>query len=479
MRFLLLLGSVAFLACAIITPVLRRVLVRCGVIDVPDARRKLHGRAVARGGGIAIAISYAVTAALIFAWLDRSAALDRLLAVTAAVALPAALVFGIGLLDDVVGLRPWQKLSVQVLAAVWAYSGGVRVGLITDHVIPHWLGFLLTIGWLLLCTNAFNLLDGIDGLAAGAALVAATTMTIAAISQGNYALAVAAAPLIGSLAAFLIYNSSPASIFLGDSGSLTLGFVLGCFAIVWSQKSATLLSMTAPLIALALPLADTLLAVTRRFLRLRPIFTADRGHIHHTLLDRGLTPRRVTFLLYGVSGVAAALSLMASVLHDSLSGLFLLLCCLTLWWFIHKLHVVELRAARKLLFGRFRGIIEGELIVLGFEKCICGGSNLDECWNAIANASAELDFAQIELHAGDKVYERTLKPIDASVCWSFHLPLSDSAYIAFRRAASADFEFSVVGPFFELVRRSLQANLAGAAQRTRQPLEQLISVEAL
>jgi UDP-GlcNAc:undecaprenyl-phosphate GlcNAc-1-phosphate transferase len=128
------------------------------------------------------------------------------------------------------------------------------------------------------------------------------------------------APLAGALLGFLRYNFNPASIFLGDCGSLTIGFLLGCYGIIWSQKSATMLGMTAPLMALAIPLLDTGLAIGRRFLRHQPIFGADRNHIHHQLLDRGLSPRRVALILYGVGGIAAVFSLMQSMYHNRFSA---------------------------------------------------------------------------------------------------------------------------------------------------------------
>ena len=154
----------------------------------------------------------------------------------------------------------------------------------------------LTILWLVGCSNAFNLIDGLDGLATGVGLFATATAFLSALLTGNIALAIVTAPLLGALLGFLPYNFSPASIFMGDCGSLTVGFLLGCFGVIWSQKSATLLGMTAPLIALAIPLLDTALAIARRFLRRQPVFGADRGHIHHRLLARGFTPRRVAYI---------------------------------------------------------------------------------------------------------------------------------------------------------------------------------------
>src|SRR5258707_5829576 len=142
--------------------------------------------------------------------------------------------------------------------------------------MDSWWSLPLTIVWLVVCANAFNLIDGVDGLATGLGLFATVTTLIIALLQGNLALAVATAPLVGALLGFLRYNFNPASIFLGDSGSLLVGFLLGCFGVIWSQKSATILGMTAPLMALSIPLVDLCLSIVRRFLRRQPILRCDR-----------------------------------------------------------------------------------------------------------------------------------------------------------------------------------------------------------
>src|SRR5581483_11066131 len=168
------------------------------------------------------------------------------------------------------------------------------------HPVLDWVGIPLTVVWLLGCTTAITLIDGVDGLAAGGGQFATITTTAIALVQHNPQLAFATVPLAGALLAFLRYNFSRATVFLGDCGSLLIGFLLGCYGTVWSYKSATLVGMTAPLIVLAIPLLDTTLAVGRRLLLGKPVFGADRGHIHHRLLDRGLTPRGVAIALYMV-----------------------------------------------------------------------------------------------------------------------------------------------------------------------------------
>src|SRR5207247_1602256 len=170
-------------------------------------------------------------------------------------------IFATGLLDDLFGLSPWQKIFGQVGAAGLAYWAGVRVLGVAGFSAHGWWSIPLTVLWLVGCANAFNLIDGVDGLAAGVGLFATLTIFLAALLQNNAPLALATVPLAGALLAFLRYNFNPASIFLGDCGSLSIGFLLGCYGIIWSQKSATMLVMSAPLLALAIPLHDTCITI--------------------------------------------------------------------------------------------------------------------------------------------------------------------------------------------------------------------------
>ena len=284
----------------ILTPICRDLALRFRYVDRPDHRRKLHTRPVPRIGGISI-----MAPCLLLLAFQRSSALPAVLLILAA-----------GLWDDLFGLKARHKFAIQVAAARLAYIAGIHIG--TDA----WWSAPLTILWLVGCSNAFNLIDGIDGLAGGLGAIAALTMLAAALLQGHHALALAAAPLAGALCGFLPYNFSPASVFLGDCGSLSLGFLLGIYSVTWCNWADTPAGAAAPLLALAVPLLDTALAIIRRVREGRPIFGADRRHIHHRLLDCGLSPRRVALLLYGVCAIAAVLSIAADVGQSSRPVLF-------------------------------------------------------------------------------------------------------------------------------------------------------------
>lgn len=333
----------------ILTPVFREIFRTFGVVDEPDHDRKIHQRAIPRGGGIALAVSYMVSL-LVVRWFFGTG--DEQFVLVAKVLPAACTIFAVGIIDDLWGLKPWQKLAGQVMAAGIACSSGI---LSVDGTGFHggaWWTVPAAILWLLFCTNGFNLIDGMDGLAAGAGMLATLAILAAALLEKNTALAVATIPLAGCLLGFLRYNFSPATIFLGDSGSLLIGFLLGCYGIVWTEKSATLPGMAAPIMALSLPLVDVGLSVVRRFLSRQPIFMADRGHIHHRLLDRGMSPKQAAMLLYGVCGAAAVFSFVEVAVHSNArSGAIILVFCATAGIGLRYLGETGLSLAGRLLFA--------------------------------------------------------------------------------------------------------------------------------
>ncbi len=328
MILLLTVPLCSFALSFVLTPICRDLALRFRCVDRPDHDRKLHSRPVPRIGGIPI---MAACLCLLVVWRQ---------------VFPSVLViFAAGLWDDLFGLKAWHKLGIQAAAAAMACVAGVSIG------GPAWWSVPLTILWLVGCTNAFNLIDGVDGLAGGLGLIGALTMLAAALLHGQYTLALAAAPVAGALCGFLPYNFSPASVFLGDSGSLSLGFLLGIYAVTWSNATDTLPGMAAPLVALSIPLLDTVLAMARRAIAGQPIFAADRRHIHHLLLDRGLSPRGVALLLCGICGLAAIWSILLAEAPGQYAGIMLAAFCAGAWAGIHRLGYPEFNLAR----ARYRG----------------------------------------------------------------------------------------------------------------------------
>ena len=291
-----------------------------------------------------------------------------------------------------------------------------------------WWHVPLTILWLVGCSNAFNLIDGLDGLAVGVGLFATATAFLSALLNGNLALAFVTAPLLGALLGFLPYNFSPASIFMGDCGSLTVGFLLGCFGVIWSAKSATMLGMTAPLIAMAIPLLDTVLAISRRFLRGQAIFAADRGHIHHRLLARGFTPRRIAWLLYACAGLCAGLSLLMGNAH--FGGGAVVAFCAVIWLAVRYLGYEEFDMARRMVFGGFfRRILSANLTVTQFEHAIQSARTVDDCWRALLATCRTFGISTATLHLHTGELTATLSDTAPADCWTLNVPLNGAGHV--------------------------------------------------
>ncbi len=272
MYSLLLLGITSFLASLLLTPLVRDLALRFGLVDTPNDR-KAHVIPIPRLGGVAIFAATLIAYAVLFLMgLNGVAIVKNSIPLALKLLPPVLIIFAIGLADDIFNLKPWYKLGAQIAASALAWSAGIRLVELNGHPFPTVASFLLTVLWIVACTNAVNLIDGVDGLAAGAGLFATITMLIAGALHGNMALVFAIAPVAAALLGFLRFNFNPASIFLGDCGSLVIGFLLGCFGIVWSEKAPTLLAMTAPLLTLSVPLLDTAISIARRYLHRKPIF---------------------------------------------------------------------------------------------------------------------------------------------------------------------------------------------------------------
>ena len=258
---------------------------------------------------------------------------------------PATLVFLLGIYDDIHGAGPYFKFTVQGLAATMLYMGGLRIVNIPvifgDHPLPWYVGWLITVVWVLAITNAFNLIDGLDGLAAGSALFSTLVAFVVALLNGPNLVTIMTIALAGAILGFLRFNFNPATIFLGDSGSLFIGFVLSALALEGAQKAPTIVAVAIPVVSFGLPILETSLSIVRRLISGRPVFTADREHIHHKLLQHGMTHRQVVILLYGVSAVFAMLSLFLLWPTGSSLGLVLAVLGIGIWIGVQHLGYLE------------------------------------------------------------------------------------------------------------------------------------------
>jgi UDP-GlcNAc:undecaprenyl-phosphate/decaprenyl-phosphate GlcNAc-1-phosphate transferase len=290
--------AVAFGLSYAMVPVIRKLALHTGFVDKPN-HRKIHKEPIPLLGGLAIYVSFVLT----------TGALGRAGSTFWGIAVGGLLIFGIGVLDDFYKTRgrdfkALPKFLMQIVASVVLVMFHIRisgVNLPFDHgyfSFPMWLSILGTVFWVVAITNMMNFLDGVDGLASGLAAISAVTLLFIAILKGQTVIAILAISLMGSSIGFLKYNFHPARIFMGDAGATFLGFVLAAIAVDGAFKSATLVSIIVPVLALGVPILDTIWVVTRRLRENRPIHVADKGHTFHILMKAGLTQVQTVAFLY-------------------------------------------------------------------------------------------------------------------------------------------------------------------------------------
>ncbi len=315
-------GFVAFVVAAlvstILTPLMRALARRLGVLDRPTEARKIHSQPVPRLGGLAILLgATAPFVGLYFYRNDLSVLVFADGRRIAALALATLLILAAGLLDDVRGLSQKLRFATEAVAGILVYWGGFRIdGLflpLLGHVTLGPFALPLTVLWVLAVINALNFTDGLDGLAAGTSMIAAGTLFVLALHYRNFVPGAFAASIAGASFGFLLFNFHPATVYMGDTGSMFLGLALAVTAIGAGEKNAAVVAILGPLLALGLPIGDTVLRVIRRIILGQPWFPADRKHVHHRLLDLGLSHRNATLVLYGAtavfSGAALAIAL--------------------------------------------------------------------------------------------------------------------------------------------------------------------------
>jgi len=303
-------------AAAVLTPIVRRLARRWGYYDHALTSRKVHGKPVPRLGGVAIVLAFFVPLVGLY-FVDSEVGRRLWSHPRQAIGLfvGGAIIAALGIVDDIRGTGARSKFLVQFAVGALMYALGFRIGQIANPFgDPISLGVFalpFTMLWIAGVVNAMNLIDGLDGLAGGVALIAVASTFAVAVLRVEPLMMLFTAALAGAVLGFLFYNFNPATIFMGDTGSMFLGFVLATTAIQTNQKHSTAVALVVPIVALGIPIADTLLAILRRAVRGAPLFSADRGHIHHRLLGLGLSHRQAVLVLYAgcaaLGGVAVAL----------------------------------------------------------------------------------------------------------------------------------------------------------------------------
>lgn len=336
----LVLFIFSLLLSFVFTWCVRRVANDRGWVIIP-ASHHIHDAMIPRLGGVAIFFSFIVTTALLVTvsnvfGLEISFPPRTLVYLL----LPATLVFLLGLYDDFRSVNPYIKFGVQGLAGLLLFLGGfkiLQVPLLFGEHHFQWLSLPFTILWVLWITNAFNLIDGLDGLAAGSALFSTLTVFIVSLVSNDLTGALLTLGLAGAILGFLRFNFNPATIFLGDSGSLFIGFLLSAFALAGRQKAPTVVAVAIPIVSFGLPVLETTLSVFRRWMNGQPLFGADREHIHHKLLDRGFSQRQVVVILYGVSALFGLLSLFLLYPGGATLGIVLFVLGAGIWIGVQRL----------------------------------------------------------------------------------------------------------------------------------------------
>lgn len=297
----------AFLLAFLSTPYVKKLAKKIGAIDIPKDKRRMHTDSVPLIGGLAIFLGFLVST-VIFTEIDI-----KIIAILSG----ALIMVVLGVFDDKYALGAKFKLMIQIIAAAIPVIAGVRIERIILPFLKSggiefgWLAYPITILWIVALTNAVNLIDGLDGLAAGVSAIASFSMFLIALMQGNYVIAVMSAALVGACCGFLPYNFSPASIFMGDTGSTFLGFVMASLSVLGLFKIHAIISFAVPFIAFGIPIFDTSFAIFRRIKEHRPIMSPDRGHLHHRLVDMGFSHKQAVLIIYAICIVLGAVAVLS------------------------------------------------------------------------------------------------------------------------------------------------------------------------
>lgn len=309
--------TIALAVAYFVTPQVINLAIKAGALDAPDAR-KVHTRPIPRMGGLAI---YAGFVLAILASMHVSREIMGLLA-------GGTVILIIGIIDDLMQLPAKVKLLGQIIAAAVLVLFDIRIEWITnpfgDMIYVEYLSIPLTIMWVVSLTNTVNLIDGLDGLAAGVSTIASVTILLVALQQNFWTVAILSAALAGSALGFLQHNFNPAKIFMGDTGSMFLGYMLAAVSILGTVKSAATIALIVPIVALGLPIMDTAFAIIRRYMSGKPIFKPDKGHLHHRLLEMGLTQKQAVLLMYVISGCLGLSAIALTEVNRALGTLIVL-----------------------------------------------------------------------------------------------------------------------------------------------------------
>jgi UDP-GlcNAc:undecaprenyl-phosphate GlcNAc-1-phosphate transferase len=426
-----------------------------GWVSIPDSDRHLHVTPLPRLGGVALSLAFFV--ALLFHCLVEHFFYHLRFGFFLKPALPifvgGFLVLLLGIWDDIRGLGPYKKIMVQSLAGLILFAGGLRffhfAALFGNRDLPWFVDLPLTLFWVLAITNAFNLIDGIDGLAAGSALFSTVAVFVVALVNHASMASFLAISLAGAILGFLHYNFNPATIFLGDSGSLFIGFILSALALQSRVKAPTMVAVAIPVVSFGLPILETILSVLRRSIAGRSVFSADQEHIHHKLLARGFSQRKVVVILYGVSAIFGLFSLFLLWPGGGTIGIVFVVLGSGVWIGVQQLGYLEFGELRRVAQRTIdqRQVFVNDLAVRRAIEELKQVNNYDDVYNVLASAFSENDFDGFELRlhlpTGQFPELRSVETVlkrDGSACLQWRKPGSHRPGISNRWSVSLDLE---------------------------------------
>jgi UDP-GlcNAc:undecaprenyl-phosphate GlcNAc-1-phosphate transferase len=406
MKTYLFVYLVSALVAVVITPIVIRLSRRLSIVDVPGPRHS-HTKPISHIGGVAIFISMmsSVVGVMFLSNVIGDAFRD-ILPKLIVLLCTAGFIFFIGLIDDIKtkGLRVRIKFLAQIVAAITICAIGIRIEsvIVVDWLTLDfgWFSWPLTIFWIVGITNAVNLNDGLDGLAAGISAVACGVIAVFAIHDGQVVMAILMLALLGSLTGFLFFNFSPAKIFMGDCGSLFLGFIIASSSVLCSTKSQVLVGLALPVLALGVPIFDTLFSILRRFLERRSIFAPDRRHFHHRLVDLGLKQHHVVITIYVMTLLAAGLGMFMMINRNS-SSLVIFFCILLLLFLVFhvvgSIRLIEVIAGLKQKYAIFHQVQDEIKKFEDAELYFRRAATFNEWWQAVSTAADLMDFLNLSL----------------------------------------------------------------------------------
>lgn len=305
----------AFVLSFLATPMMRSLALRFGIMDEPGANRRIHRKPIPFLGGGAIFLSVILSGLFLFPMCRES--IGALLGGT--------IIFLVGLTDDIFDLKAKTKFFIEIVAAALVCYFGIGIDLLSNPLsggvirLSAWISAFLTIFWIVGVTNTVNLIDGLDGLSSGVSMISALTFAVIAYRMGNREMVLLSLVVAGACMGFLPFNFNPASIFMGDAGALFLGFMLAVISIQGVMKNSAAIALLAPILGISVPIFDTTFAIFRRWMNGQKISSADRGHLHHRLLDKGYSQRKAVIILYSVSAFYGVLAILLSNIRATYS----------------------------------------------------------------------------------------------------------------------------------------------------------------